>query len=172
MTNDRHPLRFLLALIALSCTAFAQQPPPDLDAYVARTMSTFEVPGLALAIVKDGQVVVAKGYGVRKLGEAAPVDAQTLFGIASNTKVFTAVALGLLVEEGKLEWDAPVVRYLPWFQMLGPIRHSRADHSRPAGASQRAGPGRRRPAVVATLDLRSPRDRAPPALHSSGDEFS
>lgn len=120
MTDHRRPLPLLLALIALSWSAFAQQAPPDLDAYAARAMQTFEVPGLALAIVKDGKVVVAKGYGVRKLGEAAPVDAQTLFGIASNTKVFTAVALGLLVEEGKLEWDAPVVRYLPWFQMWDP----------------------------------------------------
>ncbi|HXE90660.1 MAG TPA: serine hydrolase [Terriglobales bacterium] len=110
----------LLVLIALSCGACAQQAPPNLDADVARAMKTFEVPGLSLAIVKDGQVVVAKGYGVRKLGEAAPVDAGTLFGIASNTKVFTAVALGMLVEEGKLEWDAPVVRYLPWFQMWDP----------------------------------------------------
>ncbi len=79
------------------------------------------MPGLALAIVKDGQVVVAKGYGVRKLGEPAAVDAQTLFGIASNTKVFTATALGLLVEERKIEWDAPVVRYLPAFQMWDPF---------------------------------------------------
>ena len=69
--------------------------PADLDTYVDRVMKTFEVPGLALAVVKDGKVAVAKGYGVRKLGEAARVDAQTLFGIASNTKVFTAVALGL-----------------------------------------------------------------------------
>ena len=66
-------------------------------------MTSFDVPGLALAVVKDDAVVVAKGYGVRKLGEPAPVDAQTLFGIASNTKVFTATALGLLVEEGKLQ---------------------------------------------------------------------
>ena len=83
-------------------------------------MRTFEVPGVSVAIVKDGQVVVAKGYGVRKLGEPAPVDARTLFGIASNTKVFTATALGLLVEEGKIEWDAPVVRYLPAFPMWDP----------------------------------------------------
>ena len=62
-------------------------------------MKTFEVPGIALTIVKDGQTVVAKGYGVRKLGDTAPVDARTLFGIASNTKLFTATALGLLVEE-------------------------------------------------------------------------
>src|SRR4029079_7809380 len=72
------------------------------------------------AVVKDGQVVVAKGFGVKKLGDAAPVDAKTLFGIASNTKLFTATALGLLVEEGKIEWDAPVIRYLPGFQMWDP----------------------------------------------------
>ncbi|MGZ5440237.1 MAG: serine hydrolase, partial [Candidatus Aminicenantales bacterium] len=63
--------------------------PPGIDAAVARIMESFEVPGLSLAIVKDGRVVLAKGYGVRKLGDPAPVDARTLFGIASNTKVFT-----------------------------------------------------------------------------------
>ena len=84
-------------------------------------MRTFDVPGVAVAIVKDDAVVLAKGYGVRKLGEPAPVDARTLFGIASNTKAFTATALGLLVEEGKLEWDAPVVRYLPAFAMYDPF---------------------------------------------------
>jgi len=94
--------------------------PPDFDAVVARAMKTFEVPGMGIAVVKDGQVVLAKGYGVRKLGEKTPVDARTLFGIASNTKAFTATALGLLVEEGKIEWDGPVSRYLPWFQMWDP----------------------------------------------------
>jgi len=95
--------------------------PPGMDAAVARAMKTFEVPGLALAIVKDGRVALAKGYGARKLGDPAPVDGRTLFGIASNTKVFTATALGLLVEEGKLAWDAPVVDYLPWFMMADPF---------------------------------------------------
>jgi CubicO group peptidase (beta-lactamase class C family) len=75
------------------------------------------VPGISLAIVKDGRVVLTKGYGAKKLGDVAPVDELTRFGIASNTKVFTATALGLLVEEGRIQWDAPVVRYLPWFQM-------------------------------------------------------
>ena len=83
-------------------------------------MQTFEVPGVALSVVKDGRVLAAKGYGVRKLGESPAVDAQTLFGIASNTKVVTAAALGVLVEEKKIEWDAPVIRYLPWFQMWDP----------------------------------------------------
>jgi len=94
--------------------------PPRFDAIVAQAMKTFEVPGMGIAVVKDGKVVLAKGYGVRKLGDPAPVDAQTLFGIASNTKAFTATALGLLVEEGKIAWDAPVTRYLPWFQMWDP----------------------------------------------------
>lgn len=92
----------------------------DWDVYVERVRKEFAVPGISLAVVKDGKVIVAKGYGVRKLGESAPVDSRTLFGIASNTKAFTATALSLLVEEGKLEWDAPVVRYLPWFQLADP----------------------------------------------------
>ena len=94
--------------------------PPDLDAVVARTMKTFDVPGVSLAVVKDGRVILAKGYGVRKIGDPTPVDPQTLFGIASNTKAFTATALGLLVEDGKLDWDGQVTRYLPWFQMYDP----------------------------------------------------
>src|SRR5262249_26753587 len=93
---------------------------PDIDAWVARAMATFQVPGIALAVVKDYRVVVAKGYGARKLGEPANVDENALFGIASNTKAFTATALGLLVEEGTIEWDAPVVRYLPAFAMWDP----------------------------------------------------
>ena len=107
----------LLAVVALRAAPAA---PPDIDAWVQRAMRTFEVPGLALAIVKNDTVVVANGYGVRRLGEPAPVDARTLFGIASNTKAFTATALGLLVEEKKIEWDAPVVRYLPAFAMWDP----------------------------------------------------
>ncbi len=115
------------SVAVLALTAFpplaGQAPitlPPKLDAYVDSVMRAFLVPGLALAVVKDGKVLLAKGYGVRKLGEAAPVDARTRFGIASNTKVFTATALGLLVEEGKLAWDQPVIRYLPWFAMYDP----------------------------------------------------
>jgi CubicO group peptidase (beta-lactamase class C family) len=112
----------LLVLWLFASLAGAQAPaaPPDLDTLVARVLKTFDVPGVGLAIVKDGQVIVARGYGVRKLGEPAPIDGRTLFGIASNTKIFTATALGLLVEEGKLQWDAPVTRYLPGFQMWDP----------------------------------------------------
>ena len=115
-------------ILAVACgiaTGFADSPgssvlPPGFDAILARVMTTFEVPGMAVAVVKDGKVVLAKGYGVRRLGEKAAVDSRTLFGIASNTKAFTATALGLLVEEGKIEWDGPVSRYLPWFEMWDP----------------------------------------------------
>ncbi len=118
----RRPLLHAVAFLAiLALPAFGQvAPPPDFDAYVQSVMERFEVPGLAVAIVKDGRVVLAKGYGVRALGSSDAVDGQTLFGIASNTKAFTGTALGILVEEGKLEWDAPVVRYLPSFQMYDP----------------------------------------------------
>src|SRR4030095_11163281 len=94
--------------------------PANLDNWVAPALKTCEVPGIPLAIGKEDAVVIAKGYGVRKLGDPAPVDATTLFGIASNTKVFTATALGMLVEEQKIEWDAPVIRYLPDFAMWVP----------------------------------------------------
>jgi len=102
------------------CGAHPAAAPPGLDAYISRVMKQFAVPGVAVAIVKDGNVVLAKGYGVRTLGESAAVDERTLFGIASNTKAFTASAIGMLVEEGKLEWDAPVIGYLPSFGLSNP----------------------------------------------------
>jgi CubicO group peptidase (beta-lactamase class C family) len=111
----------LLLLVALSVTAPAQSAPPkDLDDYVARVMKEFEVPGIAVGIVKDGQVVLTKGYGVRELGKPEPVTDNTLFGIASNTKAFTVTALAILVDEGKIAWDDPVTKHLPWFQLYDP----------------------------------------------------
>ncbi len=83
-------------------------------------MKTFDVPGMAIAIVKDGKILVAKGYGVRKLGDATPVDEFTMFGIGSNTKAFTTSALATLVDEGKLSWDDPVYQRLPGFVMYDP----------------------------------------------------
>ena len=131
MTVRRAPSsrRMLLAYVALGLMlgvglrpATAQTPAtrPDFDALADKALRTFEVPGLALAVVKDGTTVVTKGYGVRTLGDPTAVDEHTWFPIASNSKVFTAAALGVLVDEKKIEWDAPVVRYLPWFQMWDP----------------------------------------------------
>jgi CubicO group peptidase (beta-lactamase class C family) len=83
-------------------------------------MKTFDVPGMAVAIVKDGKTLVAKGYGVRKLGDPTAVDEFTTFGIGSNTKAFTTAALATLVDEGKLSWDDPVYQRLPGFVMYDP----------------------------------------------------
>jgi CubicO group peptidase (beta-lactamase class C family) len=109
----------------LACGMWAQTSktaalPPDLDEYVNTSMKTFQVPGMAVAIVKDGKIQVAKGYGVRKLGDPTPVDEFTMFGIGSNTKAFTTAALATLIDEGKLSWDDPVYQRLPGFIMYDP----------------------------------------------------
>src|SRR5438045_9698691 len=91
----------LVAVLSLAGSRLPAQLPRDLDAYVARVMRDFEVPGLAIAVVQDGRVLLAKRYGVRTLGERTPVGERTLFGIASTTQACTATALGTLVEEGK-----------------------------------------------------------------------
>ena len=92
----------------------------DFDAYMADTLKTFKVPGIAVAIVKNGKVVMERGYGVRELGQPAKVDAHTLFAIASNTKAFTAAALQQLADAGKLKMDDRVIDHLPWFRMSDP----------------------------------------------------
>jgi CubicO group peptidase (beta-lactamase class C family) len=92
----------------------------ELDSIVIRTMKTFDVPGIAVAIVKDDKVIHAKGYGVRSLNTKQKVDANTLFGIASNSKAFTTAALGILMNEKKLSWDDKVIDYIPEFRLYSP----------------------------------------------------
>ena len=98
-------LRVLIGLLVAAAVCPAQD---YVDRVVERARKEFDVPGIAVAIVNDGNVILAKGYGVRKLGEPAPVTARSLFRIASNTKAFTAAALAMLVDEGKLRWDDAV----------------------------------------------------------------
>ncbi len=121
MTRTLRSAALLALTLAPNLPAQQVAPPPDFDAYVTKVLATFHVPGVAVAIVKDGKVVLAKGYGVKRLGSPDPVDPFTRFGIASNTKAFTATALAILVERGKVEWDAPVTRYLPDFAMYDPF---------------------------------------------------
>jgi CubicO group peptidase (beta-lactamase class C family) len=94
--------------------------PTDLDTYVQHAMTAFGSPGLGLAIVENGQVSVARGYGVRKLNTGEMVDAHTAFPIGSETKAFTVAALAILVDRKKLSWDDRVVDRLPGFQMYDP----------------------------------------------------
>ena len=121
-----------MALCAMPIVTLAQAPAAtgeqgalpaqlqDFDAYVEAVREQFDVPGVAVAIVKDGKVVLERGYGVRELGKPAPVDAHTMFAIASNTKAFTAAALSILADEGKLKLDDRVIEHLPWFRMSDP----------------------------------------------------
>lgn len=113
---------FVFTSLLTPIAASAQQAdlPPDLDAVVAGVMADYNVPGLAIAIVKDGKVMMARGYGVRTVGTTDSVDAHTIFGIASNSKAFTATSLAMLVEEGKIKWDDQVIDYLPWFRLSDP----------------------------------------------------
>ena len=92
----------------------------DFGAYVDSARKTFDVPGIAVAIVKDGKVVMEQGFGLREIGKSETVDANTLFAIASNTKAFTAAALQQLAEQGKLKMDDRVIDHLPWFRMSDP----------------------------------------------------
>jgi CubicO group peptidase (beta-lactamase class C family) len=107
----------LLVLLAFSIPSFAQISEQEVDNVVNRALTTFNVPGIAVAIVKDGKVVLAKGYGVKSIQTNEKTDANTLFGIASNSKAFTCTALAMLVDEGKLKWDDKVITYLPNFKM-------------------------------------------------------
>jgi CubicO group peptidase (beta-lactamase class C family) len=91
-----------------------------IDAYVHERMAAWSVPGLALAIVEDGQVALTRGYGLAVREQARPMTAQTPIAIGSTTKPITATAILQLVEDGKVDLDAPVTRYLPWFQLDDP----------------------------------------------------
>jgi CubicO group peptidase (beta-lactamase class C family) len=97
------------------------EPPVQLDALVERGLKSFEVPGLSLAVVEDGRSAVARGYGVRRLGDQAAVDASTTFPICSLTKAFTSAAMAALVADGKLGWEDKVVDRLPGFQLYDPV---------------------------------------------------
>jgi CubicO group peptidase (beta-lactamase class C family) len=92
----------------------------QIDSLVERTLKAFQVPGIAVGVIKDGKLIHAKGYGVRSLNNPQPVDENTLFGIASNSKAFTAAAIGKLVDAGKLKWDDKVRDYIPEFKLSDP----------------------------------------------------
>lgn len=112
------PLLLLVLCWLAPASGFAQAAPlAGIDAYIEPAMPQWEVPGFAIAVVKDDSVIFARGYGVRELGRPDPVDENTLFAIASTTKAMTAAALGMLVDEGKLDWDDPVTQHLPGFQV-------------------------------------------------------
>jgi len=101
--------------------AVAQDVIPDqFDQWINDGMEQWQIPGMAIAVVKDGEVILAEGYGVLKLGESQPVTADTQFGIASVSKHMTASSLALLVDQGLITWNDPVIKHIPWFELSDP----------------------------------------------------
>lgn len=112
-------INFTLVLIAFGIGQMQAQvlSSPQIDSLVTKTLNTYNVPGIAVGIVKDGKLIHAKGYGVRSIKSNKKVDENTLFGVASNTKAFTAAALGMLVDEKKITWDTKVTDVIPEFKL-------------------------------------------------------
>lgn len=114
----------LLALLLVFGHAHAAKPaeltPQTIDSSVREVMMHFRLPGIAVGVIDNGQVVYARGYGETVVGSGDPVTGDTLFKIASNSKAMTAALLARLVQQGKLRWDDPVVKYLPNFAMHDP----------------------------------------------------
>jgi CubicO group peptidase (beta-lactamase class C family) len=111
---------FLLCLLSLPSLA-AGIDSAALDALIENVRKAYQAPGVAVAIVHNDVAVYSKGFGVRKLGESAPVTADTRFAIGSTSKAFTTAAMGILVDEGKMAWDDPVRKHVPFFRLSDPL---------------------------------------------------
>ena len=113
-------LKLSFLFILFSIFSFSQIEEKKLDELIQNTLKTFDVPGMSVGILKDGKIVYSKGHGVASLTSNQPMNENTLVGIASNSKGFTAVALAILADEGKLNWDDKVTKFIPEFKMYDP----------------------------------------------------
>lgn len=111
---------FRVSFLSLAVVPGHSPPDPVIDSLIRKTCQTFNVPGIAVGVVKDGKIVYTGSYGVRSLKTGKGVDENTLFGVASNSKAFTAAALAILVDEGKLGWDDKVRDHIPEFVLYDP----------------------------------------------------
>ena len=116
-----------LSVVVLTVGAAAQTPPPaannheDWDAIVTKALTDFQIPGASVAVVKDGKVIYAKGFGYRDVEKKLPVTPDTLFAIGSVSKSFTSLVFATMNDEGKVDWDKPIRTYVPTFKMDDPI---------------------------------------------------
>lgn len=112
--------RLWVAVLAVMTSSSAEAAAHELDGFVAAVMEQYAIPGVAVAVVDDGELVFAKGYGVQQIDRPDRVDENTTFGIGSVTKSFTAAAAAMLVDDGKLAWDAPIIDYIPSLHFSDP----------------------------------------------------
>ncbi len=118
-------LRILLFVVSLflNFNIWAQADPTiikELDQYFESARHQWEVPGMSVTIVKDGNTLLSKGYGISSINNDKEVDDQTMFMLGSTTKAMTAAAMAMLVDEGKVDWKDKVTKHLPWFQLYDP----------------------------------------------------
>lgn len=106
-----------LIFVFIFSSSYAQLSEKQLDSLVNETLKTFQVPGISVGIIENGNIIYAKGHGVRSLNSQLPMDENTLVGIASNSKGFTCFAISLLVDDGKINWDDKVKKYIPEFDL-------------------------------------------------------
>jgi CubicO group peptidase (beta-lactamase class C family) len=116
--SKKYLLKFVFLLIGLA--ALAQPDLKKLDAYYSKAVKEWGLPGMSVAIVKDGKIVFSKGYGVKEVGKNEVPDENTLYAIASNSKAFTSAIIAQLVEEGKLGWNDKVKKHIPYFELYDP----------------------------------------------------
>ena len=109
-----------ILIVAAAAITFAQNNVEVFDKYAEAARQQWHVPGMSIVVVQDGKVLLAKGYGVKELGKNDPVDSDTLFGAMSTTKAMVAVAMGILVDEGKVKWEDKVTKHLPDFKVDDP----------------------------------------------------
>ena len=110
---------YFLILLFISFNLLSQDL-KKLDAYYAKALKDWNVPGMSIAIVKDGKIIFAKGYGTKEMGKTNLPDENTIYAIASNSKAFTSAIVGQLVDEGKLSWDDKIKKHLTYFEMSDP----------------------------------------------------
>src|SRR5690554_7896372 len=114
----RYHITLFVVVSFFFSSLFAQESlPENFDEWVETSRQDWKIPGMAVGIVKDGEVIYAKGFGEKQLGGGEAVDANTIFSIASVSKNITAAALGILVDEGKIDWDDKITKHIPWFQL-------------------------------------------------------
>jgi len=112
---------FLFILFSAVVPAMADENPLEgLDSYIKKGMSDWELPGLAVAVIKGDEIILMKGYGTREIGKELPVDENTIFAIGSTSKAFTSLSVGLLVQDERISWDDPVIDHINSFQLYDP----------------------------------------------------
>ncbi len=117
-----HQLLFLLLLFLFQTADVQAQDilPENFEQWILDGMEQWDIPGMAIAVVKDNEIILAEGYGIRNLDDPQPVNADTQFGVASISKHMTASALAILVDKELIDWHDPVTKYIPWFKLSDP----------------------------------------------------